>query len=547
MSTEVNGYGNSRSTSSSFSESVTSELPPEQSTQIRTILNHSPPILTSNSSLSETASNISSVSSGHSEEITKLYNMCVDTTCLLALQDKRLTQLEKERAEKEKKLVVTQKDKIALEMKKLREKIATKRWQITRDLECALSLKQVTLQSGYSWLSQAAYEGDVDTLLLLIAAGGQLENEDEEGYTPLQRAASSGKIDAVKLLVAGEAKLEVQRKDKFYEQTALMIAAERGYLEIVEFLIAVGANIYAPNKSGQTAIMFAAQQGNLKIVKQLFDLNSILLQDNNGCTAWQLAIEADQPDVVQFFIEFIPIDNINEFALMLAAKTGSLKTMAFLISAKKADVNFQGANGTTALIAACQSKHKKYAETVQYLIEAKALLDHQDKDGRTALMYCLKSSSFDHINALCLLLQSKAKLDILDKVNKRALDYADNEEQICLLVAGGAPLNEEFIKRSGGKALLYASKRGNVDAIGHLVKAKVNPDVQDSDGWTPLMHATANGKEEIVRQLNDAKASLNLQNNQGETAQTLARKGHNSNIKTLLGADDGPQSSCIIL
>ena len=71
--------------------------------------------------------------------------------------------------------------------------------------------------------------------------------------------ARTGKVDAVKLLLAAER--DVHAKEAKRGQTALMWAAAEGHVEVVEALIAAGADFRARLDSGYTPFLFAVREG----------------------------------------------------------------------------------------------------------------------------------------------------------------------------------------------------------------------------------------------------------------------------------------------
>jgi ankyrin repeat protein len=88
----------------------------------------------------------------------------------------------------------------------------------------------------------------------------------KHGDAPLAEAARNGSMDIVEALLADGADTNKANKDR---ATALMYAAEYGHTEIVEALIAGGADINKANKDGSTALMYAARDGRTEIVKAL--------------------------------------------------------------------------------------------------------------------------------------------------------------------------------------------------------------------------------------------------------------------------------------
>src|SRR5262249_51456044 len=98
----------------------------------------------------------------------------------------------------------------------------------------------------------------------LIQRGAHANARLPNGSTPLVMAAGEGSdLDLVKLLIAKGADLNA-RGTAYYEcssrkdSTALMIAADRGWEELVDLLLDAGADVNAGNNAGETALACAA-------------------------------------------------------------------------------------------------------------------------------------------------------------------------------------------------------------------------------------------------------------------------------------------------
>merc|ERR1719310_1343396 len=95
-------------------------------------------------------------------------------------------------------------------------------------------------------LRLAAWAGDLATLKRLVEEGVDLEAKDDRGWTALMNAALQGKLDCLELLIAKGAKLDATRSSG----TALMVAAGSGKLDCLKLLIAKGANLEATSIEG---------------------------------------------------------------------------------------------------------------------------------------------------------------------------------------------------------------------------------------------------------------------------------------------------------
>ena len=118
-----------------------------------------------------------------------------------------------------------------------------------------------------------------------------------EADRALLEAAFDEDIKAVKQHLADGA--DVNAKDKFYGGTSLHHAAKAGQKEIIELLIANGAdvNVKIEDDLGATPLHFVAIAGHNEIAELLIvngaDVNA---KDNFGNTPLEFAIRTDHPE-----------------------------------------------------------------------------------------------------------------------------------------------------------------------------------------------------------------------------------------------------------
>jgi ankyrin repeat protein len=108
-------------------------------------------------------------------------------------------------------------------------------------------------------LGEAAAAGHVDSVLALLEAGADPNPPGQDALPPLHRAAMAGKSGvALALLAQGAAPNAI---DPETGNTALMLAANRGFLDIVRLLLAHGAEVDIVAKDGWTALQAAEMIG----------------------------------------------------------------------------------------------------------------------------------------------------------------------------------------------------------------------------------------------------------------------------------------------
>lgn len=82
-------------------------------------------------------------------------------------------------------------------------------------------------------------------------------------------------------------------------QTALMLAASHGRLEISKILLECGAEVNLQDNDGSTALMCAAEHGHSEVVSLLLAQSDCdpLIEDNEGSTALKIALVNGHNDV----------------------------------------------------------------------------------------------------------------------------------------------------------------------------------------------------------------------------------------------------------
>ncbi len=154
-------------------------------------------------------------------------------------------------------------------------------------------------------LHLAAWYGCLENVKLLLAAGADVNAYSIGGYPVLHRATSQGHLDVVKLLVKKGAKINAQRDigeliNGRTGLTALIIAANWGRTDVVQFLLEQGADPNLTDSWGghDTALMYAAVYGREEIVVLLLKHGAkVDHRDSRGRTALHRAVETGTPAV----------------------------------------------------------------------------------------------------------------------------------------------------------------------------------------------------------------------------------------------------------
>jgi RNA polymerase sigma factor (sigma-70 family) len=198
--------------------------------------------------------------------------------------------------------------------------------------------------------------------------------------TPLHWAASGGHLELVQWLLAHGA--DANAWDR-WGCTPLHLAAELGRVEIVRELIDAGADIESRLKNGKTVLHLAAQSGNTQIVEMLLSRDAALdifaaaslgfreylrktlarrpklvhARLPFGATPLHMAAESGRGDMAEFLVEQgAPLD------LVGAAELGWTDRVRELLEKQPAVVNAKsGSFGFTALHSATSKGHRDLA------------------------------------------------------------------------------------------------------------------------------------------------------------------------------------------
>ncbi len=149
----------------------------------------------------------------------------------------------------------------------------------------------------------AAINGHGPVIRALAAGGANLNQPDREGHSALVHAIHNAQMDCARVLIDSGANVDVRDNGGF---TAAMLAVRAGHYSILEALINAGADVNVKNhESGQTALMMAAARGSIDMTELLLK-NAITsedrdAQDRKGATALLYAVRGGHSDLVRLF------------------------------------------------------------------------------------------------------------------------------------------------------------------------------------------------------------------------------------------------------
>ncbi|XP_023277991.1 KN motif and ankyrin repeat domain-containing protein 1-like [Seriola lalandi dorsalis] len=136
---------------------------------------------------------------------------------------------------------------------------------------------------------------------LLDAEVCNVNQQNKAGYTPIMLAALAAveTPEDMRVVVQLFTKGDVNAKASQAGQTALMLAVSHGRMDMVQALLAQGAEVNLQDDEGSTALMCASEHGHADIVKLLLaqpDCDATLT-DSDESTALSIALEAGHNDI----------------------------------------------------------------------------------------------------------------------------------------------------------------------------------------------------------------------------------------------------------
>lgn len=363
---------------------------------------------------------------------------------------------------------------------------------------------------------------------------------DESGCTALYNAVKTNDEAAVRTLCKQGADVECPSLNG---GLPLILAAFKGYGNIVDVLLQNGANPEDLSDSGLTALHASISPN---ITEALLKAGGFInVKGGHGETPLHSAIKNGREAIVRMLADKgadlnLPVDlEINRSTPLVLAITWRQSSIAKLLIDRGCDVNLKsGKTLATPLMQA--ARRMESPELIHLLVDKGARLEERNAANETALEIAAKLSMKAAIEAL---VQRGANINAIDKDGLTPLMKMvkqSTENGVRMLLEAGADTSMR-IPTSGNTALHIAVTNSNRPAIMQLLlRHGANKEQKDAAGFTPLILAASNNCGALVKFLVERGANIEAKDNNGHTAlmnSTSNSKG--SQIAMLLknGAD----------
>jgi ankyrin repeat protein len=370
-----------------------------------------------------------------------------------------------------------------------------------------------------------------------------------DGTTALHWAVYNDDADLVDRLVAAGADVNAAND---YGATPLSQAAVVGNVRVIKRLLGAGADVESANADGQTALMVLARSSNVEAARLLLKRGARVdtRESWRQQTALMWAAAEAQPAMVKLLIDSGADVNARSRAnnwerqvtaeprnqarpaggftpLLYAARRGCLECARLLVKAR-ADVDAVDPEGVSPLLLATLNFN---FDTAAFLVEQGADVNRWDIWGRAPLYAAVDMNT----------------LPTGGRADRPSLDRTTGIELVEKLLKAGANPNLQLklfpphrslrddrgadtLLTIGSTPLIRAAKAGDVPAIRLLLAAGANVDLPTLNGITPLMAAAGNGSSGL-----DTRGRYKTEAQAVEAAQLLLAAGANVNARDRTG------------
>lgn len=382
-------------------------------------------------------------------------------------------------------------------------------------IDYIISLKKVDINTqdnqGNTPLHIAVSHGNIYMIQTLLKIPGiKLNIKNSNGQTPLHIAATKNTSEIISMLVS-----------KIYSDSELQRAPSWDFMTLDLYRIDSIEEINCPHEESDEE-----QQNSLESI-----INST---DNEGNTAYLLAVQNGYKDVVSYFLRIQCNDEraVNQEgmnALHISVSNSNKKIVNLILEQDSyPSVNQKDKKGKTPLIYSCELNDGGEIASLLFNVPT---LDPKitDNEGKTALHIACEAGNVFVFESLLRILSPNVKNQALTKLDRNGKTPIHR-----LLLCKDISKFKDFVERmsinfdykdSLGKYAIFQCINDNKPEYLKIIaeSGKCNINITDQRGWTPLHHAVKAGNLECVKSLLCSKdLNLNAKSDRGMTPLCLA-------------------------
>jgi ankyrin repeat protein len=360
----------------------------------------------------------------------------------------------------------------------------------------------------------------------------------EKEVAAFLRAADLGKLDVVEKFIQNY-KSNVDIYSKRGQFTALCFASIKGHKDIIQALIAAGANINHQDEYGNTPLLLAISKWHLESFKVLLNAgaNCQLMPRSDNLNAFMIAVRRFRKGFLEPLLNKYGINYLfyNHATVLHYAISSDLKDqVTMLLQYPNIDLNIQDQEGNTPLHLAVQKGKIDFVEMLLKDPKINVNLKNdnlKDDTSQTPLEIAVDANNIELVK---LLLKVKHDFDSLDGDSPlhQAVTLGHTEIVELLLNAG---LDGTQKTEWGGDSVFHlAADQNDLKTLQLLISKGLDLNMQNSEGQTALFSSVFKKNKEILKALLEAGADITLVDEEGMTVLDYAREKNLPDIIALL-------------
>ncbi|XP_067652079.1 putative ankyrin repeat protein RF_0381 [Haliotis asinina] len=357
----------------------------------------------------------------------------------------------------------------------------------------------------------AATERHREVVQLLVTKGANMSLVDRFGINILHSACLGGDVEVVKHVLS-QNMLDINSREQC-GRTAVMLAAENGHKDVVEFLVDKGADLSLVDETADNVLHCACRGGDAGVVKYILSKNRVDINRRglHELTPIMMARRCKHREVVELLLSTRADGSLRYYnhinMLLSACREGDMEVVKFVLSQNIVDVDSRGPRKKTPVMLAAQYGHK---EVVKVLVENGADLSLAYDTGSNGLHLACSKGRLEVVKYI--ISQNIVDINCRGLGKKTAAMIAagcGHKEVVELLVENGADLS--LACASGSNILHLACSRGRLEVVKYILSQNiVDINSRGLKKKTPVMNAAESGHKDVVELLVEKGANLSL-------------------------------------